>query len=99
MPVKAVIFDADGVVLIPKRFSDYLEREYNITHVQTHDFFYGALEECIRGRGDLKQMLPPFLRQWGWPHSSDKFLQEWFDYGNAVDQRVLEHRKPPDAGA
>jgi len=89
MPIKAIVFDADGVVLVPKRFSEYLAREYHISEAETRAFFYGALEECILGRADLKEILSPFLAQWCWPHSVDEFLQQWFVEGDAVDQQVL----------
>jgi putative hydrolase of the HAD superfamily len=90
MKIQAVVFDADGVVLAITRFSDYLEREYNLPQTETLKFFDGALEACLLGRADLKQTLAPFLVAWRWPGSVEDFIERWFSYANVVDKRVLE---------
>jgi putative hydrolase of the HAD superfamily len=89
MPIRAVLFDADGVVIFPWRFARHLAREREITPEMTHGFFHGVFEECLVGRADLKQVLPPFLRQWGWHGSVDDFVAIWLEMENAVDGRIL----------
>jgi putative hydrolase of the HAD superfamily len=84
-----VLFDADGVVIFPWRFARHLAREHGITPEMTRGFFQGVFEDCLLGEADLKQVLPPFLRQWGWPRSVDDFVVTWLETENAVDERVV----------
>jgi putative hydrolase of the HAD superfamily len=88
MQIKAVVFDADGVVILPNRFAEYLEREHHLTREHTSDFFRGIFEECLVGRADLKQELAPYLVKWGWLASTDEFMHRWFTEEHVVDQRV-----------
>ena len=74
MPIRSVLFDADGVVILPNRFSAYLERERGLTRERMQGFFRGIFEECIVGRADLRVVLPPFLAAWGWHDGVDAFL-------------------------
>ncbi|MCB0139116.1 MAG: hypothetical protein KDE50_04325, partial [Caldilineaceae bacterium] len=67
MAIKALLLDADGVVIFPWRFAQYLAREHGITPAQTRGFFGGVFLDCLVGRADLKEELPPFLAQWNWP--------------------------------
>lgn len=88
MVIKAILFDADGVVIFPHRFSDYRERELNLAKEATEPFFEGVFLECLVGRADLKEVIAPFLQSWGWEASVDDFIKCWFDVENAVDQRM-----------
>lgn len=90
MAIQAVIFDADGVVVFPWRFARYLEQEHNITPEMTRGFFRGVFGDCLVGKVDLEEVLPPFLSSWGWPQSMDDFVKAWLEVENAVDERVVE---------
>lgn len=90
MTIKAVIFDADGVVVFPWRFARYLEQEHGITPTMTRPFFRGVFEDCLIGKVDLKEALPPFLSKWGWKQSVDDFVTTWLEVENAVDHRVVD---------
>jgi putative hydrolase of the HAD superfamily len=87
--ISAVLFDADGVVVFPWRFARYLEQECGITPAMTGEFFRGVFEECLVGRADLWDVLPPFLEQWGWQGSLADFTRTWFEEENAVDARLV----------
>ncbi|MBV9791451.1 MAG: HAD-IA family hydrolase [Chloroflexi bacterium] len=89
MDVKAVIFDADGVLLTSGFFSEELERSYGLPTSATLPFFTSALEPCLVGQADLKQELAPFLKQWSWPGSVDDFIERWFSHGASVDPRIV----------
>jgi putative hydrolase of the HAD superfamily len=88
--IQAVLFDADGVLIHPWRFARYLERDHAITPEMTRGFFDGVFEECLVGRADLKQVLPPFLVEWGWDGSLEQFVETWLEVEHAVDERVAE---------
>jgi putative hydrolase of the HAD superfamily len=87
--IKAVLFDADGVVIFPWRFAQYLEREHGITPGMTRGFFHGIFNACLVGKADLREVLPSFLSEWGWRTSLDDFIAAWLESENAVDARVV----------
>lgn len=89
MSIKAVIFDADGVVILPWRFARYLEQVHAITPEMTRGFFRGVFEDCLVGQADLRVVLPPFLSKWGWKETLDDFITTWFEVENAVDDRIV----------
>lgn len=91
MTVKAIVFDADGVLIFPWRFANYLTAEHGITREMTRPFFQGPFLRCLVGQADLKEEIRPFLPQWGWPDSVAALLQVWFDIENAVDERMMAH--------
>ncbi len=87
--IKAVILDADGVVIYPWRFAQYREREHGITREMTQDFFHGVFNDCLVGKADLKEELVPFLPKWKWHGSVDEFVDTWLEVENAIDERVV----------
>jgi putative hydrolase of the HAD superfamily len=87
--VKAVIFDADGVVIFPWRAAQLFEQEYGITGEMTREFFGSVFVDCLVGKADLKEELPSYLTQWGWQASVDDFIRVWFEAENAPDERVI----------
>ena len=89
MSIKAVVFDADGVLVFPDRFAGHLTREHQITREATQAFFEGKFTNCILGKADLSTVLPPYLKEWGWQGSAEEFMQLWFSVEDAVDTRVL----------
>jgi putative hydrolase of the HAD superfamily len=54
LSIKAVVFDADGVIIPPFRFAAYLEREHGLTPAHTGEFFRGIFHDCLVGRADLQ---------------------------------------------
>ena len=90
MSVQAVVFDADGVLVFPDRFGEHLTREHKITQEATQAFFQGKFHDCLLGTADLAEVLPPYLKEWGWQGSAEEFMQLWFSVEDAIDVRVLE---------
>lgn len=89
MPTKAVILDADGVLIYPWRFAEYLQREHGITREMTREFFRGVFTQCSIGQADLMEVLPSFLPKWGWQGSLEQFVQVWFQTDGVVDERLV----------
>lgn len=89
MPVRVLVFDVDGVLVEPWGFANYLRREYPAIAAQTGEFFRGVFGDCLVGKADLRDVLPPYLAKWGWPHSLDEFLRLWFEMERAVDARLV----------
>jgi len=89
--IKAILFDADGMIVTGERFSNRLAREYGITLEKTDDFFKKEWSDCILGKTDLKTVLAPYLSEWGWQGTLDELLDFWFDEKyNVVDTRFRE---------
>ena len=90
MSIQAVIFDADGVLVCPKRLTEHLTREYRITQEATHALLQNKFDDCLLGKANLAAVLPPYLSEWGWPGSVEEFMQLWFTVEDAVDTRIMD---------
>lgn len=89
--IKAILFDADGVLINGKMFSEYLETDYGISSGTTNDFFTNVLPECVLGKKDLKEVLPPYLKQWGWKQSVDDFINYWHTSEHNIDAELVAY--------
>ena len=79
MTTKAVIFDADGmIVLHVPRFSSVLEKERGIPLERTKLFFEGPFQLCLVGKADLREELSKVIGQWGWQDTVDDLMEFWF---------------------
>ncbi len=88
--IRAVLFDADGVVINPMlQFSRLLESEYGITPAMTRTFFGGIFKECLAGQADLSEVLPPFLETWRWTGGVDEFIGLWMAADDHPDRALL----------
>lgn len=87
MKYKAILFDADGLIIHSPRFSKRLEKEYGITWETLKPFFQGPFQECKVGKADLKNELAKTIEAWGWKDSVDALLAFWFQ-GDAVDEEI-----------
>jgi putative hydrolase of the HAD superfamily len=87
--IKAVIFDIDGVVVYPWGFRNLLAREYNITPAMTAGFFTGPFIDCVEGRVDVVDALPPYLAEWGWPGDVASFIDRWHTAEHTLNHEVV----------
>lgn len=88
--IQAVCFDADGVVVNPQmQFSRHLKEEHGISPEMTQGFFRGVFNDCLVGKANLEEVLPAFLRDWGWKHSVDEFIHTWLLKDHVIDMRVI----------
>lgn len=90
--IKAVLFDVDGVLIdiSLEKAQEQLLRDWGITPEQTEDFFKAEFVECLRGEKDLKEVIAPYLMEWGWNDSVNAFLDYWFESQKDIDTRLLE---------
>lgn len=89
--IKVVLFDADGVLINGPMFSEYLARDYGITPDKTWLFFTGVFKECVRGKADLKEELPPYLKKWGWKGTVDDFIHYWHNCEHIINQDLVDY--------
>lgn len=90
MTIRAICFDADGVVVNPQmQFSKYLKKEHGISPEMTRGFFNGVFNDCLVGKADLKKVLPTYLIDWGWKNGVDEFVRIWLQTDHVIDSRLI----------
>lgn len=89
--IKTVIFDADGVLINGEYVSVHLERDYGIKRETTRPFFEGVFMDCVIGKKDVREVIGPYLKKWGWRKSIDEFLTYWHKSEHIIDQDLLEY--------
>lgn len=87
--VKAVLFDADGVLINSEMFSVALQRVHGISIDKTRKFFSEKWPEIIIGSKDLKTELRPYLPQLGWDGTVDELLDFWFKTEHNIDEDLV----------
>ncbi len=91
MNIKAVIFDADGMVIHNTIwFSKRLAKEYGIKEELLAPFFQNEFQDCLVGKADLKEELKKYVKEWQWQGTVDDLLAAWFKSEDNPDERVLE---------
>ena len=91
--IKAILFDADDVLINQERFSVVLDRDFGISIETTKDFFTGPFQDCLDGKADLKEAILPYLEGWGWGKGVDAFLDLWFDREYNVNKELFDYIK------
>ena len=90
MAIKAICFDADGVVVYPQmQFSKYLKEEHSISPEMTQSFFHGEFNDCLIGKANLSDVLPTYLQEWNWKGSVEEFINTWLQRDHVIDVRLL----------
>jgi len=89
MPIKAVIFDADGIITHGERFSKRFSKDYNISMDKINPFFENKFNLCLTGKEDLKEAIIPFLKNWGWNGSVEDLMDYWFHGESEIESRMI----------
>ena len=87
--IRALILDADGVLIDGDRASVVFARERGITPAMTGSFFSGPFRDCLVGAADLKQCIAPHLPGWGWRGTVQAYLDYWFAAEDHLDEALL----------
>lgn len=90
MHYRVLLFDADGMTLIPKRFSEQIEQEYGIPWERMKSFFTGPYQQCKLGIADLREELIKVMEYWGWHGTVDELIAYWFSIGSEVRPEIRE---------
>jgi putative hydrolase of the HAD superfamily len=91
MSIKAVVFDADGVVInSPDYFSVQYQKKFGVSNDVMLPFFKGKFQDCLVGKADLKEELMPLLADWCWPGTVDELLRYWFKAEHYIDKRMVK---------
>ncbi len=86
---KAIIFDADGVLVISEFLSSRLMKSAGAPAAESFDrFFGGPFQKCLTGHADLREEVQAVLPEWKWEKSIDELFEYWFhEDSNRVDHR------------
>ncbi|MDO8676342.1 MAG: HAD-IA family hydrolase [Candidatus Azambacteria bacterium] len=90
MNKKAILFDADGVVIRSGLFGAYYQITKGISPDQMLPFYNGIFQECLTGKADLKEVIFPWLKKWKWNSDADDFLLKWFQYEDKADRKIVD---------
>ena len=96
--IKAVVFDADGMVVKGDRPSLRLARDYHVPMEKLNLFFDNEFKDCVLGKRDLKEAVAPYLPKWGWEGSVEDFLHFWFTESYHNDEEVISVAKKLKSG-
>ncbi|MBN1168476.1 HAD-IA family hydrolase [Candidatus Woesebacteria bacterium] len=94
--IKAVILDADGVVIKDHEyFSVRYKRDFgkSLKDEVITNFFKNEYKKTAVGKADLKELLEKRLDEWGWKGTVDELLKYWFEGERDVNKKVLEIAK------
>jgi len=97
---KILILDIDGVVIIGgERFSSRFSRQFNVPYSEVLKFFKNEFKGCVIGTADLKKVIRPYLKKWGWKKSLKSLLEYWFEGESIVNWELISYvRRLRDGG-
>ncbi len=90
---KVLLFDLNEVIICPSRelFSVQFSRKYNIPLDSIVGFIKGEeFQKALIGKADLKEIIEPYLKEWGWFGTVEDVLEFWFKSESEMDTRFLE---------
>lgn len=89
--IKAILFDADGVLIIGKSlYSRILVEKYRVDQDEVEAFFREEFLKCTEGKRDLKELLSEYKHKWNLKKSIDEYLSEWFGHEHIIDEKLLK---------
>jgi HAD superfamily hydrolase (TIGR01509 family) len=89
--IKAIIFDADGVIVRPEIwFHVPAESNYGIPQKTFLEFIHNDFQRCTKGELELLDILPRLLEQWQISVSAKDFIRAWVEHEDQVDAGLLE---------
>lgn len=98
MNYEAILFDADGMTLVSRRFSEQIEQDYGIPWARMKPFFDGPFVQCKLGRADLKEELSKVMLDWGWKGSVEELMAYWFAIGSTPSPEIVALAKELRSG-
>jgi len=89
--IKAIICDADGMLINGDMFSLHLAQKYGISKDKMDTFFTGEFQDCLVGKCDLRDVISKYLASWGLRKSVDDLLREWFEFEHHIDEDLVKY--------
>jgi putative hydrolase of the HAD superfamily len=54
-------------------------------------FFTGPFNNATLGKADLKEIIEPYLKGWGWPDTAEDLLNYWFKEESYYDTELMDY--------
>ncbi|OGL31315.1 hypothetical protein A3F37_03045 [Candidatus Saccharibacteria bacterium RIFCSPHIGHO2_12_FULL_41_12] len=90
--VKAVLFDADGVLTVPESlFAQIYAAEHDFNPKSFEQFFEDKFPDALVGRADLKQLIAENNDIWRWDGEVEDLLKLWFETENVQNEALLNY--------
>jgi putative hydrolase of the HAD superfamily len=93
MPIKAIVVDVDGVLVVRLNgvgWDAHLERDLGISAVDLHlQFFAVHWDDVVRGQAKLRDRLTPVLNTLAPNVTCDQLVDYWFSHDAYVDRDLL----------
>lgn len=88
---KEIVLDVDGLVILgrDKYFSETYSKEYGVPLEEVMPFFKGEYKRAAIGKINIREVLPSYLKKWGWKNTTGDFLRYWFESEREIDERVM----------
>jgi len=88
--IKAVLFDADGVLTIPgELFSVIYAKEKDFDSSRFENFFRQLYPQARIGKADLKELIAQNQDIWEWDGEIDDLLKIWFETENIQNKELI----------
>jgi putative hydrolase of the HAD superfamily len=89
--IKAIVFDADGVIVRPKTFFVKKANEfYGVPKQEFMEFIHGQFKLCTTGELELLDILPEILEKWNVSIEPRVFVRQWVEHEHHIDTALLE---------
>jgi len=93
MKIKAIIFDADGVLVLGgkdrKRFSQIYAEKFGLPIETMMPFFQDEMQDCLVGKKDLKVELKKYIKSWKWHGSVEEFVDFWLKEEANINEELI----------
>ena len=99
MSYKAILLDADGVmILAPQPYSYTYAEQRGLDPQKIEPFFATSFREALRGKADLKELITNAPDTWHWTGDPQQLLNDWFAAENVPSVAFLPIIKTARAG-
>jgi putative hydrolase of the HAD superfamily len=89
--IRAIVFDADGVIVRPQTFFVIKANElYGISKQEFMAFIHGDFKRCTTGELELLELLPEYLEKWNVNVEPRDFVRGWVEHEHHIDTALLE---------
>ena len=89
VPIQALLFDGDGVVLTGGPFTRALAGTPGVDVAALQPFFRNEFAACLEGSMRIEDAIAPYLGACGWTAGVEPILRFWFEAEHTVDRELL----------
>jgi len=88
--MKAILFDADGVVINGRWFTEHYSKDFGISEKIMKRFFQGVFQDCLVGKRDTREELELVMKDWSWNGTVDELLNYWHRAEDVLNTEILK---------